>query len=103
MAVSVAGALWGLVGYAALWGHTPFTVHRSFVVSPLGTVVLLPVRVVLWAIRFVEERVGHPFEFASRNGWIGLAAAIVGAAIAVGAFVAVRALARRVRVARSPR
>lgn len=102
-AATVAGAMWGVAGYAALWGYTPFTVHRSFVVSTLGTALLLPVRLVLWAIRFVEERVvGHPFELASGHGWIGAAAAAVGAGVAAISFVVVRAVVRRVRAARAP-
>jgi hypothetical protein len=102
VAATVAGAMWGVAGYAALWGYTPLTVHRSFVVSPLGTVLLLPVRVVLWAIRFLEERVvGHPFELASGHGWIGVAAAAVGAGVAAISFVVVGAVVRRVRAARA--
>lgn len=90
------GAAWGAAGYALLWGHTPVTVHRTFVVSPLGTLLLLPVRAVLASIRVVEEHVvGHPFQFADRNGWIGLVAAAVGSLIAATAFLAVRGLVRR--------
>lgn len=94
------GALWGLGGYLALWGYTPFTVHRSFVVSVLGTIVLLPIRVVLWGIRLVEGWAGRPFEFASRNAWIGLAAAAAGAAIALVVAAVAGAALRRVRAAR---
>jgi hypothetical protein len=93
LAAGIAGALWGLAGYAVLWGYTPIVVHRTFVVSVVGTVVLLPVRLVLWGIRFVEENLaGRSFDFSANNGWIGALAAAVGAAIAVGAFLLVRAL-----------
>lgn len=90
------GAAWGAAGYALLWGHTPVTIHRTFVVSPLGTLLLLPVRVVLASIRLVEEHVvGHAFQFAERNGWIGLVAAAVGSLMAAAVFLAVRGLVRR--------
>ena len=91
------GAAWGLLGYALLWGHTPFVVHRPFVVSLAGTILLLPVRVVLWGIRAAERSAGHAFDFSQRNAWIGALAGAVGAALAVGATAAVVALSRRVR------
>jgi hypothetical protein len=92
------GAAWGLAGYALLWGHTPIMPTRSFVVSPAGTLLLLPVRIVLWGIRLVEERiVGHAFDFSRTNAWIGLAAGAVGAALVLLAFLSVRALVRRLR------
>jgi hypothetical protein len=89
------GAAWGLAGYALLWGFTSITIQRSFVVSPVGTVLLLPVRAVLATIRLIEERlVGRPFELGDAHGWIGLAAAAVGAALAMTGFLAIRALTR---------
>ena len=91
------GALWGLFGYALLWGHTPLVLHRTFVVSVPGTLLLLPVRVVLWGIHAVERAVGHPFDFSQRNAWIGAVAGVVGAAIAVGTIAVVRVAARRMR------
>jgi hypothetical protein len=95
---SVVGGLWGLAGYLLLWGHTPLIVHRTFVVSPVGTAVLLPVRLVLWGIHLVEDRiVGHPFGLASSNEWIGLLAAGVGAGIGAISVVLVRPVLRRVR------
>ena len=81
---AISGALWGLVGYALLWGHTPLVIHPTFVESSLGTLLLLPVRVVLWAIHWLERAAGGPFDFSENNWWIGLAAAAIGAAIAVG-------------------
>jgi hypothetical protein len=98
---AVLGSAWGLLGYALLWGLTPVFVHRTFVVSPLGTVVLLPVRTVLAGIRVVEERlVGRPFQLAESNEWIGLVSAVVGAGIAVLAFVGVRGTVRLIRARR---
>ncbi len=80
-----------------LWGHTSIVVHRSFVVSPVGTLILLPVRLVLWGIRALERAAGGPFEFSSNNWWIGLAAGLVGAAIATLAVVLVRLALRAFR------
>jgi membrane associated rhomboid family serine protease len=98
LTAGAAGALWGLAGYALLWGYTPFVVHRTFVVSVVGTVVLLPVRIVLWGIRFVEENLaGEPFDFSANNGWIGVLAAAVGAGAAVVAFLLIRAVAGAMR------
>jgi hypothetical protein len=94
------GAVWGAFGYALLWGHLPVVTNRRFVVSPLGTLVLLPVRAVLRTIRFVEDHVvGRPLELAESNWWIGLLAAALGAAIAAAALVLARLAVRRVRSA----
>jgi hypothetical protein len=85
------GAAWGAAGYAVLWGFTPIVVHRPFVVSFLGTVLLAPVRVVLFGIRLVEERVvKSPLDFSTNHGWIGILSAAVGAALVVGSFVVAR-------------
>ena len=92
------GALWGLGGYALLWGETPIVVTRRFVLSGAGTALLLPARVVLWGIRQVEVRVaGRSFDLSSAHGWIAPVAALVGAGIVVAAFVLVRAALRRLR------
>jgi hypothetical protein len=92
------GAGWGLAGYALLWGFTPIVIHRSFVVGFLGTLSLLPVRTVLTSIRLVEEHVvGRPFQLADAHGWIGLASAAIGAAMAAVGFLAVRGVIRRAR------
>jgi hypothetical protein len=97
------GAAWGVLGYALLWGLTPIVVHRAFVITPWGTVLLLPARTVLAGIRLVEERVvGRPFELSESHGWIALAAAAVGAAVAVVAFLAARGAARRLRRTEAP-
>jgi hypothetical protein len=90
------GAAWGLAGYAVLWGHTPIVVHRPFVVSTGGTVLLLPVRLVLWAIRLVEDNLADgPFDFSRNDGWIGALAAAVGAILAAGVFLLLRTVSRR--------
>jgi len=97
MAAIAAGALWGALGYAVLWGLSPIVVGRRFVVSLVGTVLFLPVRLVLWGIRAVEAAAGRPFELADTSWWIGATAALVGAVMAVGAALVVRALVRRLR------
>jgi hypothetical protein len=94
---AIGGGLWGLAGYALLWGHTPLIVHRTFVVSVPGTVLLLPVRIVLWGIRSVEALAGGPFDFSRNNGWIGLLAALVGAGFVVLGYLASRTVIRAVR------
>jgi hypothetical protein len=92
-----AGALWGFLGYTVLWQGVPFGVNRRFVESVIGTLVLLPVRTVLWAVHVAEQIAGRPFAFADDNRWIGVAAALVGGAIAVLAFVAIRSAVRSLR------
>jgi hypothetical protein len=94
---AIVGALWGLAGYAVLWGHTPLVVHRTFVVSVPGTLLLLPVRIVLWGIRSVESLAGGPFDFSRNNGWIGLLSAAVGATIVVLGYLIARTTVRAVR------
>jgi hypothetical protein len=89
------GGLWGLAGYTVLWGHTPLVIHRSFVVGGAGTVLLLPIRLVLWGIRFVEEHVAAgPFDFSGNNAWIGAVAAVVGATLVMTALLLVREIGR---------
>ena len=92
-----AGAAWGAVGYALLWGHTPWFVGRAFVVSPVGTILLLPVRTVLWGIHRAEGWTDRTFALADSNWWIGLASAAVGATLAVAALLVVRFGIRRLR------
>lgn len=91
------GGIWGAVCYSVLWEGTPFTVDRRFVESLAGTLVLLPARLVLWAIRRVELLTGRTFDFSRNHLWIGLLTSAVGAAIAVAAFLLGRALVRRLR------
>ncbi|HEX2025650.1 MAG TPA: hypothetical protein VHH92_04575 [Actinomycetota bacterium] len=94
---AMAGAAWGLAGYLLLWGATPIVVHRPFVVSLPGTLLLAPVRLVLVGIRLIEERVAHrSFDFSSNHSWIGVLAALVGAALAVVLYVVGRAVWRAV-------
>ena len=64
-----------------LWGFTPLVVQRAFVVSPIGTLLLLPARSVLWLIHRAESLAGRSFEFSDNHWWIGLAAGLVGAGI----------------------
>ena len=92
-----AGLIWGLAGYALLWGHTSIVIHRSFVVSPIGTILLLPVRVTLWAIHAAEGLAGRPFDLSGNDWWIGLAAAAAGAGIVVAGTLLVRTIVRAVR------
>ena len=94
---AVVGAVWGLSGYALLWGHTPVVVHRPFVESVGGTLLLLPVRVVLGIIHALERAAGAPFDFSSNNWWIGVSAAVIGAVLVVVVAWAVRRSARRFR------
>ncbi|MFB3737775.1 MAG: hypothetical protein ACE14W_02275 [Candidatus Velamenicoccus archaeovorus] len=89
------GGLWGLMGYTVLWQGTPFGVDRGFVASAGGTLVLLPVRLVLWGIRAAEGLTGRTFQLADANGWIGLLASALGAALALGLFLAGRTAWRR--------
>jgi hypothetical protein len=91
------GAVWGLAGYALLWGYTAIVVHRSFVESAAGTVILLPIRVVLWSIHWVERAAGSPFDFSSNNWWIGALAGGVGAGLVAQLTWAGRAAARGIR------
>jgi len=90
------GAFWGAIGYAVLWGRISWpTTNRSFVVSPLGTAVFLPARIVLRLIRWTELAVGRPFDLADNNTWIGFAAAAVGASVCFVAAFFIRAGVRR--------
>ena len=91
------GAVWGFFGYTVLWQGVPFGVNRRFVESVVGTLVLLPVRTVLWGVHIGERFAGRSFDFADDNWWIGVAAALVGGAIVVLAFVVVRRAARALR------
>lgn len=91
------GAVWGLLGYSILWEGRPVLVDRAFVVSSLGTLLLLPVRAVLAGIRLTETLLGRSFVLAENHRWIGPVAGLVGAAIAAGVFVLARGLVRRAR------
>jgi hypothetical protein len=93
------GAVWGLLGYSVLWEGEPFVVDRRFVQSVIGTLILLPIRTVLWAIHQAERVAGRPFDFSANHWWIGVVAGAVGAAIVTGAWWAGRAVLRRLRAA----
>ena len=96
-AMAGVGAVWGFLGYTVLWQGVPFGVNRRFVESVVGTLVLFPVRTVLWGIHIGERFAGRSFDFADDNWWIGVAAALIGGAIVVLAFVAARTAARALR------
>jgi hypothetical protein len=91
------GAVWGFLGYTVLWQGVPFGVDRPFVESVVGTLVLFPVRTVLWGVHLGERFAGRSFDFADDNWWIGLAAALIGGAILVLVFAVVRTAARALR------
>ncbi len=89
------GALWGALGYSVLWEGTPFQVDRAFVDSIPGTLLLLPVRLVLWTIRWTELLMDRTFALADNHLWIGVAASVVGALASVTVLLGARALRRR--------
>ena len=91
------GLVWGLLGYAILWEGEPFAVDRPFVESPGGTIALLPIRVVLWAIHVAEDLACRTFELSANHWWIGVAAGAVGAALGFAVTIAVLLAARRLR------
>jgi hypothetical protein len=94
---AAAGSAWGLLCYSILWEGQPIQVQRPFVDSAIGTLALLPVRVVLWAIHLAEDLAGRTFALSANHGWIAFVAAVVGAMIVGGAAFAGRALVRRLR------
>lgn len=96
-----AGALWGFLGYTVLWQGIPFGVNRRFVESVVGTLVLVPVRTVLWGVHIGERMAGRPFDFADDNWWIGVAAALVGGAMGSLAFTVIRSGVRALRALRA--
>jgi hypothetical protein len=97
------GGFWGLVGYTILWEGEPVQVNRAFVESAAGTLVLLPVRLVIWSIHLAEELAGRTFDLSRSYLWIGFVASIVGAALAVTAFLLARAIMARATRAGPPR
>ncbi|HEX6207001.1 MAG TPA: hypothetical protein VF058_01450 [Actinomycetota bacterium] len=100
LAAMAGGALWGAMGYAILWGLSPIVVQRRFVVSAIGTIAFLPVRLVLWTLRWIESIEGRPFEFAHSSWWIGALAAVVGAGIGIALALTARTAIRRLRPTR---
>lgn len=95
------GGLWGAMCYSVLWEGTPFEVDRAFVDGVLGTLVLLPARLVLWSIRWIELATDHTFDFSRNHLWIGLVTSAVGAVLTVSGFLLARAGVRRVRARRT--
>jgi hypothetical protein len=91
------GAVWGLLGYSILWEGAPFSVQRPFVQSVGGTIVLLPVRAVLWSIHLMESVAGRSFDLSRNHWWIGGLAGAVGAVAVLAGVWAVRGMARRAR------
>jgi hypothetical protein len=94
-AITGLGAGWGLLGYAVLWEGTPFRVQRPFVTSVIGTVVLLPARVVIWGIHLAEVMAGRSFDLSQNHWWIALAASTLGAGSLAGVYRLVRSVRRR--------
>jgi hypothetical protein len=90
------GGLWGVLCYSVLWEGRPFGVDRAFVESVLGTLVLLPARLVLWAIRWIELLADRTFDLSRNHLWIGLVTSAVGALITLVAFVVARMMWRRI-------
>jgi hypothetical protein len=102
-AITGSGAAWGLLGYSVLWEGTPFQVQRPFVTSVIGTLVLLPVRTVIWAIHLAEVIAGRSFDLSQNHWWIALAASALGAGALAAVYGLARWVRRRVRHPRSPR
>jgi hypothetical protein len=92
-----AGLLWGAFCYSVLWEGTPFGVDRPFVESVLGTLLLLPARVVLWAIHAAELLAGRPFQLADSTWMFGVASCVAGLGLGVLIVLAIRGAAVLVR------
>ncbi len=92
-----AGLLWGAFCYSVLWEGTPFGVDRRFVESVLGTLLLLPARLVLWAIHYAELLAGRSFQLAGSTWIFGMASCIVGLALGLLIVLAVRGAAVLIR------
>jgi hypothetical protein len=91
------GLLWGAFCYSVLWEGTPFGVDRPFVESVLGTLLLLPARLVLWAIRAGELLAGRTFQLADSTWIFGAASCVAGLGLGVLIVLAVRGAAVLVR------
>jgi hypothetical protein len=85
-----AGLLWGAFCYSVLWEGTPFAVDRPFVESVPGTLLLLPARLVLWAIRAAEVLAGRTFVLADATWIFGVGACLAGVALGVLIVLAAR-------------
>ena len=91
------GAVWGLLGYSILWEGVPVTVQRPFVESVVGTLALLPVRAVLWAIHLAETLEHRTFDLSQNHAWIALVAGAIGTAICLALATVMRSVTRRAR------
>lgn len=92
-----AGLLWGAFCYSVLWEGTPFNVDRPFVESVLGTLLLLPARLVLWAIHAAELLAGRTFQLADSTWIFGVASCVAGLGLGVLIVLAVRGAAVLIR------
>jgi hypothetical protein len=88
-----AGVLWGAFCYSVLWEGTPFAVDRPFVESVPGTLLLLPARLVLWAIHAAELLAGRTFLLADATWIFGLGACVAGLMLGVLIVLAARGVA----------
>jgi hypothetical protein len=92
-----AGLLWGAFCYSVLWEGTPFEVDRRFFESVVGTLLLLPARLVLWAVHALELLGGRTFDL-SRATWVfAVASGATGLVLGVLIVLAVRGAATLVR------
>ncbi|MFM8999892.1 MAG: hypothetical protein ACKOKE_07585 [Actinomycetota bacterium] len=94
------GSFWGLATYGVLWEGTPVEVSRAFVASPIGSLLLLPARLVIWGILGTEAVLGRTFDLSTTYGWIAPAAMAVGAGIGAAVVASASALVRRTRAPR---
>jgi hypothetical protein len=92
-----AGVLWGAFSYSVLWEGTPVAVDRRFVESVGGTILLLPARLVLWAIQAAELLAGRTFALADSTWIFGAGSFLTGLALGVLVVLAIRGVAVLVR------
>lgn len=89
------GACWGLACYGVLWEGVPVVVGRPFVESAVGTLVLLPARLLLAAIHLGESLTGTTLMLGDDHAWLAVAVSVIGAAIAVGIVAGWRGVSAR--------
>lgn len=92
-----AGLLWGAFCYSVLWEGTPFAVDLRFVESVGGTLLLLPARLVLWAVRTLELVTGRTFDLSASTWILGVATAAAGLLTGLLIVLAVRGAVSLVR------
>jgi hypothetical protein len=88
-----AGLLWGAFCYSILWEGTPFEVDRQFFGSVGGTLLLLPARLVLWAVHGLELLSDRTFELSGSTWVFAVATGVTGAILGVLVVLAVRGAA----------